>query len=310
MKKNVWIDTDPGLDDTLAIIWAVQQEQVLNWKIKGISTITGNLPLSQVNGNAFAILNHLGRTDIPIYSGVSKPLLQPERNASYVHGTALGPFDVAPIENMGGKKSIEGLADCLKSLPDDELLTLVTLGPLTNIAFFIRLYPELTKKIEHIVIMGGGDNNGNVTHYAEFNIYVDPEAAKIVFDCGIPITMSGLDISDTHAYIYPSEFEKYLPLAKNPWTAKILDYMANAAYRDDADLLPLYDPTAMLAAAYPDLFIGYQSPVTVELLGLARGMTLIPKKPTFEHPIPENATTKVLVSCDRQVFLTKLFEGL
>ncbi len=309
MKKNIWIDTDPGLDDTLAIIWAVQQEEKIGWKIHGISTVNGNLHLEQVNGNALAILKHLGATNIPIHSGAYKALIQKPFNAAYVHGQELGPFSVSPVDRIEGKNAIEGLADCLRLLPNGEKLQLVTLGPLTNIGMFLCLYPELANKIEHIVIMGGG-THGNVTYYAEFNIYIDPEAAKIVFDYGIPITMSTLDITDNYAYIYPSEFDKYLSLSKNEWTAKILDYMLNAEYRDDADSIPLYDPTAMVAAAYPDLFETYSSPVTVEVQGEARGMTLIPTKPTFDHALPENISTKILKSCNRDEFLTRLFEGL
>lgn len=317
--KNVWIDTDPGLDDALAIIWAVQQEEKIGWKIRGISTVNGNLNLEQVNGNAYAILSHLGRTDIPIHSGAYNPLIQKPYQADYVHGQELGPFSVKPIDRLGGeqnaknsrnaKNAIEALADCLKSLADDEKLLLVTLAPLTNIGIFLRLYPELASKIERIVIMGGG-THGNVTYYAEFNIYVDPEAAKIVFNSTIPITMSSLDITDNYAYIYPSEFDKYLPLSKNEWTKQILDYMLNAEYRDDEECLPLYDPTAMVAAAYPELFETYLSPVTVELQGEARGMTLIPTRPTFDHALPKNITTKILKSCNRDEFLTKLFSGL
>ncbi|MGL5955664.1 MAG: nucleoside hydrolase [Brevinema sp.] len=308
MKKNIWIDTDPGLDDTLALIWAIQNEKKLNWNILGISTINGNLGLSQVNGNLSAIITHLNRTDIPLYSGASRALLQEEYNASYVHGTALGPIEVLPIDQLNSIKAPEALAQCLLTL--EGTLTLITLGPLTNIAIFLRLYPEYASKIDQIVMMGGG-SYGNVTYYSEFNIYIDPEAAKIVFDYGIPIIKSGLDISDYSSYIHAYELKQYLALSSNKWTPLILEYLLNKFYQGDPQTkMPLYDPTAMVAAAYPELFETFESPVSVELQGVTRGMTLIPTRSTFDHPFPNNITTKVLKSCPREHFLETLFSGL
>ncbi|MGL4677717.1 MAG: nucleoside hydrolase [Brevinema sp.] len=308
MKKNIWIDTDPGLDDTLALIWATQKEKEINWKILGISTINGNLGLAQVNGNLSAVLTHLDRRDIPLYSGCSQALLQGEYNASYVHGNALGPIDVAPMEHLNTIKAPEALAQCLSTLEGQ--LTLITLGPLTNIAIFLRLYPEYRTKIEQIVIMGGG-SYGNVTYYSEFNIYIDPEAAKIVFESGIPIIKSGLDISDHYSYIYASELKQYLALSSNEWTPRILEYLLNKFYQGNPQAkMPLYDPTAMVAAAHPELFESFDSPVSVELQGATRGMTLIPTRSTFDHPFPNNITTKVLKSCPREQFLETLFSGL
>jgi len=304
--KNIWIDTDPGLDDAIALIWAIQQEKILNWKIKGISTVKGNLGLDQINGNIVALLKHLGRTDIPLYSGASSALIQKPISASYIHGTALGPFDIAPIPHLSEKKAPEALANCLASL--DGKIELITLGPLTNIAIFLRLYPELKEKIKHIYMMGGG-TYGNVSHYAEFNIYVDPEAAKIVFDSGILITMSGLDISDECTYIMGSELEEFFTPHLNKWIKPILEFLKDI-YKVENPKISLYDPTAMVSAAYPELFTTYNSPVTVELQGEARGMTLIPTKDTFEVSLPQNITTKVLKSCDRKQFLQILFQGL
>lgn len=303
---NVWIDTDPGLDDALALIWAIQQEQNIGWKIQGISTVKGNLSLAQINGNAKALLKHLKRTDIPLYSGAESALLQKTMDASYVHGTALGPFDIAPIPHLKGKKVPEALADCLHSL--EGKLKIITLGPLTNIAIFLRLYPELKEKIEHIYIMGGG-TYGNVSHYAEFNIYVDPEAAKIVFDSGIPITMSSLNVSDEYAHIHIDELEEKLNLSSNEWTKPLLLFIKDF-YKNGKTKISLYDPTVMISAAYPDIFETYDSPVTVELQGETRGMTLIPTRATFESPLPEYITTKVLKSCNRERFLQLLFKGL
>ena len=307
MIKNIWIDTDPGIDDALALIWAIQQEELLQWKIQGISTVKGNLSLAQINGNTLALLEHLNRTDIPLYAGAAQGLVQNVRDASYVHGTALGPFDIAPLEHLSDKRAPEALAETLRALKDP--LTLVTLGPLTNIAIFLRLYPELMHKIDHIYMMGGG-TYGNVSHYAEFNIYVDPEAAKMVFDAGIPITMSGLDISDEYAYIYVEEFPQYLELAKNPWTRALMEFYLTFHKNFEERKMALYDPTVMVAAAYPEFFEKYSSPVSVELQGQARGMTLIPRRPTFEAPFPAHISTQVLEKCSREEFLQKLFKGL
>ncbi len=301
--KNIWIDTDPGLDDTLAIIWAVRQETKINWKILGISTVKGNISFQQTNINALAILEHLNRADIPVYAGASKALIQQSHDAEFVHGNKLGPFDPKPTTSLQTLKAPEALAQTLQNL--DGKMTIVTLGPLTNIALFLTLYPELTHKIENIVIMGGG-SYGNVTHYAEFNIYIDPEAAWIVFNSGVSITMSGLDISDEYAFATQKELNFYSDLIQDSWTKPVFEFLVSRGF----EKTNLYDPTAMVAAAYPELFETYDSPVTVQLTGDARGMTLLPTKGTFDQALPKNITTKVLKSCQRDLFHQRLFEGL
>ena len=301
--KNIWIDTDPGLDDTLAIMWAVRQEAKINWKILGISTVKGNISFKQTNINALAILEHLDRADIPVYAGASKALIQQSHDAEFVHGNKLGPFDPKPTTSLQRLKAPEALAQTLQNL--DGKITLVTLGPLTNIAIFLTLYPELTHKIENIVIMGGG-SYGNVTHYAEFNMYIDPEAAWMVFNSEIPITMSGLDVSDQYAYVTQKELSSYSDLIQDPWTKPIFEFLVSRGF----EKTNLYDPTAMVAAACPELFETYNSPVTVQLTGDARGMTLLPTKGTFDQALPKNITTKVIKSCQRDLFHQRLFEGL
>ncbi len=301
--KNIWIDTDPGLDDTIAIIWALHNEKRLDWKIRGISTVKGNIEFNQTNINALAIVEHMNRTDIPVYSGAARPLLQKEVDATIHHGKKLGNIDPKPTISLQKTKSPMAMAEFLQS---GEHLSLVTLGPLTNIAIFLRLYPEYISQIDQIVIMGGG-THGNITHFAEFNIYVDPEAAEMVFTSGIPIVMSGLDVTFDSCYFTMTELNDFLNSNSNcdPWLADIRDFYS----KFNTENINMYDPTAMIAMAFPDKFDKFSSPVRVQLSEPARGMTLIPVQGSIDAPLSGDYTTQVLTSTDRKWFVEELFSA-
>ncbi len=302
--KNIWIDTDPGLDDTIAIIWAIHNEKRLDWKIRGISTVKGNIEFAQTNTNALAIVEHMNRSDIPVYAGAARPLLQKDKvDAEIHHGKKLANMDPQTTLSLQKTKAPTAMAEFLES---GEHLTLVTLGPLTNIAIFLCLYPEYIPQIDQIVIMGGG-TFGNITHFAEFNIYVDPEAAEIVFNSGVPIVMSGLDVTFDSCYFTMSELNNFLDTHSNcdPWLTNIRDFYATR-YNNKVNM---YDPTAMIAAAFPEKFEKFSSPVRVQLVEPSRGMTLIPKRGSIEAPLSSDYSTQILVSTDRDWFVNELFSA-
>ncbi|MFQ7233864.1 MAG: nucleoside hydrolase, partial [Enterococcus hulanensis] len=191
--KHLLIDCDPGHDDALAIMAALANPKYFN--VLGITTIGGNQTLKKVTENAKNILSFLN-ANVPLAAGQAGPLVKPLQTAPEAHGaTGMdGPYFVGADYPIASTNGVQFLAEKIRTNKDK--VTLVALGPLTNIALLIKNYPELLSQIEEISLMGGGIHHGNQTPLAEFNIYVDPDAAEIVFQSGIPIIMSGLDVTE------------------------------------------------------------------------------------------------------------------
>jgi len=189
---RVIIDTDPGVDDALALLLAMRSPEL---KIEAITPVAGNVPLELTLPNALRMVEIAGRTDIPVASGAKAPLVRRLVTATYAHGEnglggAVFPEPKAkPIK----EPAAELIRQIVRRFPGE--VTLLTIGPLTNIATALNTDPELAGMIRALVMMGGSLSGGNITPAAEFNIYVDPEAARIVFQSGIPITMVGLDVT-------------------------------------------------------------------------------------------------------------------
>jgi inosine-uridine nucleoside N-ribohydrolase len=190
--SRVIIDTDPGVDDALALLLAMRSPEL---QIEAITVVAGNVPLELGLPNALRMIEIAGRKDIPVAAGARTPLLRRLITATYVHGenglagAAFPDPTIKPIP----RAAADLIQDIASKYPGD--ITLITIGPLTNIAAALQADPELAPKIRRLVMMGGSLSGGNITPAAEFNIYVDPEAARIVFQSGIPITMVGLDVT-------------------------------------------------------------------------------------------------------------------
>ncbi len=184
--KKVLIDTDCGVDDAIAIMMALASPAEVT--VLGITTVSGNVPLDNVVDNVLRLLSFLDRTDIPVFRGASRPLVEPLHHAADVHGAnGLGGARLPPARiSQQRERAPEGIARLAGENPG---LALLTLGPLTNIAVALNLYPELKGLISEIVTMGGAVETGNVTRFAEFNFYADPEAVQSVLDAGIPISL-------------------------------------------------------------------------------------------------------------------------
>jgi purine nucleosidase len=184
--KNVVIDTDCGVDDAIAIMIALASPAEVS--VLGITTVSGNVPLPNVMENVLRLLSFLGRTEIPVFRGASRPLVEPPHHASDVHGkNGLGDVELPAARITEQRdRAPEGIARLARENPG---LTLLTLGPLTNIAIALNLYPELKGLISEIVAMGGAVETGNVTRFAEFNFYADPESVQSVLDAGIPLSL-------------------------------------------------------------------------------------------------------------------------
>ncbi|WP_027184070.1 ribonucleoside hydrolase RihC [Desulfovibrio inopinatus] len=187
----VIIDTDPGIDDAVALAAAFLLDEI---DIKLISTVAGNVSVDKTTKNALNLVEYYGQ-DIPVSQGASGPLLKPFEDASSIHGSSgIGGLDIPTSSRQPlAKHSVEAIYDVVVNSPTPVIL--VTLGPLTNIALLLVMYPECKKNIKKIIFMGGSCKRGNKTPHAEFNFYVDPHAAKKVLHCGLPLVMCGLDVT-------------------------------------------------------------------------------------------------------------------
>src|SRR6201993_830622 len=190
--SRVIIDTDPGVDDAFALLLAMRSPEL---KIEGITPVAGNVPLELTLPNALRMVEIAGRTDIPVAGGARGPLTRRLVTAAYVHGeNGLGGAEFPePKTKPVSEPAPEFIRTTVRKHPGE--ITLITIGPLTNVAMALNMDPDLRGMIPRLVMMGGSLSGGNITPAAEFNIYVDPEAARIVFQSGIPITMVGLDVT-------------------------------------------------------------------------------------------------------------------
>ena len=190
---KIIIDTDPGTDDAVAILLALANFE--DDEILGITTVSGNVPVEKGTYNALRILTLAGRNSIGVYEGSSEPLQRDLVTAEWVHGNdGLAGLD---FPDPASKKSDIHAVDFIGNtiMESKEKVTIGVLGPMTNIARSLTKYPEIIKNIEKIVFMGGSATGGNTTPVAEFNIFVDPQAAKIVLDSDVPLVMMGLDVT-------------------------------------------------------------------------------------------------------------------
>jgi inosine-uridine nucleoside N-ribohydrolase len=186
------LDCDPGHDDAIALMLALASPEL---ELLGVTTVSGNHTLERTTANAIRVLDHLGRDDVPVAAGAHRPLVREPHTAAHVHGeTGLdGPNLPPPARGPEPKHAIDWIARTLTSEPSP--VTLVAIGPLTNVALLLARYPGLEPRIQRLVLMGGAIAEGNVTPAAEFNIWADPEAARRVFSSGLDVTMVGLDVT-------------------------------------------------------------------------------------------------------------------
>jgi pyrimidine-specific ribonucleoside hydrolase len=190
-RKNLILDVDTGVDDAFALLFAARHPMI---NLVGVTCVDGNTNLKNVVANTLKVLDAAGAGEIPVAAGATRPLVDEPRYAEFVHGSdGMVDMGIAPSNRkVDPRPAVELLRDLIEG--SAEPITLIPLAPLTNVALFLRAFPESAKKLERIVLMGGSASAGNATATAEFNIWHDPEAAAIVFSSGIPITMYGLDV--------------------------------------------------------------------------------------------------------------------
>ncbi len=299
------LDVDPGHDDAVAIMLACGAPAL---ELLAVTTVAGNVPLEKTTRNALRVLSLIGRPDIPVAAGAAAPLVRPLRTAEDIHGESglEGPEIPDASFEPDERGATRLMADAVRGSPRP--VTLVPVGPLTNVALFLREYPELKDRIARISLMGGSIGLGNTTPAAEFNVYVDPEAAREVFESGLPITMSGLDV--THqAGAGPAERERLRALGRvGSVVAELLEFFA-ATYESiyGFDAPPLHDAVAVAAVLEPALLETRPMRVDIECESkLTRGETVC----DFYGVTGKRPNAEVGVRLDREGFFDLLYRSL
>jgi pyrimidine-specific ribonucleoside hydrolase len=305
-RLPVILDCDPGHDDALAITLALARPEL---DVLGITTIGGNSTLANTTRNALRVLALLGRMDVPVAAGPDQPLVRPLETAPQVHGVS--GLDGADLPEPASEPRPEGALEFLRATlaAAPAPVTLIPVGPLTNTGLLLRTYPASAEKIAGISLMGGAMGAGNWTPAAEFNIWVDPEAARIVFRSGLPITMHGLDV--THKALMG------LPEADR------LDAVGTRVGHVFADLLrfftrfhvekygtdqtPIHDAVAVAHVALPGLVTTRRYHVDVETTGdLTRGRTVVDDRGQPGEP----PNVDVALDIDRAAFADLVIEAV
>ena len=301
----VILDVDPGHDDAVALMLACGATGL---DLLAVTTVAGNATLEKTTRNALRVLSLIGRADVPVAPGAASPLQRPLRTAENIHGESGldGPEIPEAAIEPDERGATRLIADTLSDASGP--VTLIPTGPLTNVATFLREHPDLKNRIARISLMGGSIGLGNTTPAAEFNVYVDPEAAREVFDSGLPVTMSGLDV--THqAGAGPAERERLRSLgALGGVVAELLEFFA-ATYKNTFgfDAPPLHDAVAVAAVLDPELLKTRPMRVDVECDGdLTRGETVC----DFYGVTGRAPNAEVGVELDRDGFFELLYEGL
>lgn len=307
MSLPIILDCDPGHDDAIALILALASPEL---ELKAVTTSAGNQTPDKTLRNALRILTLLQRSDIPVAGGAVKPLMRELIIADNVHGESGLDGPDLPEPNFAPQtcNAVELIAQTLRA--SQQPVTVVATGPLTNIALLLTSHPELHAKISRIVIMGGAAMLGNWTPAAEFNIYVAPEAAEIVFQSGLPIVMAGLDV--THrAQIMSEDIERFRHLS-NPVAdvvADLLDFFMEYHKQEKWGFqgAPLHDPCTIAWLIKPEIFTCVDRWVGVETQGkYTQGMTVV----DYYSLTANQPNTTVMMDVDRQAFVDLLVERI
>jgi inosine-uridine nucleoside N-ribohydrolase len=300
----VILDVDPGHDDAVALMLACGAPEL---EVRAVTTVAGNVSLDKTTRNALQVLSLIGRKDIPVGAGAEEPLARSLRTAEDVHGeSGLDGVELAePTFGVDRRGAVELMADVVQA--SVEPVTLIPMGPLTNIATFLAEHPRLEGKIDRIVLMGGSIGPGNTTPAAEFNIYVDPEAARVVFDSGLRITMVGLDVT-RQATAGPKEVERLRTLGRiGEVAAKIVTFSSDDYTKVfGSDGPPIHDAVAVAAVVEPAVLEARPMRVEIECESeLTRGETVCDLRGVWGKP----PNAEVGMSLDKAAFFEVLFRS-
>jgi inosine-uridine nucleoside N-ribohydrolase len=303
---KILIDCDPGHDDMMAIMLACASPEL---ELLGVTTVAGNQTGEKTWRNARRTLTLIGRTDIPAARGADRPLLRELTVAPEIHGVS--GLDGAELPEPGFRGLAEHAVDFLirTIMGSREPVTLVPTGPLTNVALALLREPSLARKVERIVLMGGAVYDSNITPAAEFNIYVDPEAAKIVFECGAPLVMVGLDVTNKARLSFADIDEL------SSWNGRVsrvvgplLRFFARANHEIFGfDGAPLHDALAVAHLLKPEVIRTRRMNVAIETAGeYTRGRTVADVYGVTRRP----ANAEVALEVNQPLFKEMLFRAI
>jgi purine nucleosidase len=318
--KRVIIDTDPGTDDALAILMALNSPEV---KVEAVTVVAGNVPAERGLENALKLVSLAARTSVPVAGGAQRPLVQQLITAESHGRDGLANIGLpAPRSSPDPRFGPDLIIELLHRYPHE--ITLVPLGPLTNIALALRKDPAIAGLAKEVVLMGGAITGGNVDAVAEFNVYVDPEAAQIVFNAGWRLTMIGLELGRKALFSrdYLAQLTK-TPGSPSEFAAAVLEHHLNLAEKYGLKGAPLYDPTAMAAVIDPTLITTQLMHIDVELRGeFTRGETVANRQNALNRKVAEGdhlvfmgteplvPNTHVAIDIERDRFLRLLIGRL
>ena len=306
-SKRIIIDTDPGIDDALAIVLALASPEV---QLEALTVVHGNCPLDRALVNAIGILDVAKAAHIPVAAGATLPLIRPPYTAEDVHGyTGMGHAKLPPASRLADRQhAVDMLIERILAEPGE--ITVVAIGPLTNLALAIRREPKIVAAMQHLVIMGGSiREGGNMSSSAEFNIYVDPHAAHIVFHAGIPITLVPLDVTRRCRFTF--EHVQQLAALGTPLANLLADstrYYIETNLQGGGDgSCALHDPLALAVAFAPDLVTLEDRHVTVDIYSeLSLGNTIADMRTQPQHA----ANMKVAMAVDSKRFVDLFMQRL
>jgi inosine-uridine nucleoside N-ribohydrolase len=311
LVHKIIVDMDAGVDDALAILLALRSSEV---DLRAITAVSGNVHVDRTSVNALRVLEAVGVSGVPVARGMAKPILRELETGERFHGSdGLGDSGLPmPKIQLDRRHAVDLLLS--ETEADPKRVTVVATGPLTNIATALLRDPQFAENVERLVIMGGAFGLtpygcGNVTPSAEFNIHVDPEAASIVFESGIPMTCVGLDVTtDPAATLTKDLWETF---EKSGAAAAKLATRITKLYMSRFGFLHLHDPMAVAAVVDPSLFTTGEYSVRVETTGvLTRGQTIADRRGWLPegHKMPPNAS--VCTAIDGKRFLDLFLERL
>ncbi|HCL03555.1 MAG TPA: ribonucleoside hydrolase RihC [Lachnoclostridium phytofermentans] len=292
-KRPIIIDTDPGIDDALAIAIALYANEL---DVKLVTTVAGNVGIDKTTYNALRLLKFFEKESIPVAVGADRPLIRPYEDASYIHGkSGMEGYDFEdPTVTPIAENAVNAMRNII--MESKEPITIVAIGPLTNVALLLKVYPEVKENIKEVVMMGGSLTRGNKGVMSEYNVGVDPEAAYILFHSGLNITMVGLDIG-LKALVLPEDSEEIKTMNKTGEMA----YCLFKTYRGGSfnTGLKMYDSTAIAYLLAPEIYEVVDTYVDVELAGsMTAGCTVVDLKGYLKQP--NNA--KVCIDVDANKF--------
>ncbi len=306
-RHRIIIDCDPGQDDAIALLLALASPEEI--EVLAVTAVAGNVPLALTEANARRIVELAGRSDVRVHKGCHRPLVNRLETAEYVHGeTGLNGVELPPPGvPLAPGHAVDAIIELVMAA-EPKTVTLCPVGPLTNIAMALVKEPELASRVREIVLMGGAIGLGNVTPAAEFNIYVDPHAARVVFESGVPITMFGLDVTHQVLVTRPRlEAIRALGTKVALAAAGLIDFFNRFdSDRYEVDGAPLHDPCVIAHLIDPTLFKGKPCHVEIETEGRSMGRTNVDWHPREARP----ATATVMNAVDADRFFALLTERL